>query len=268
MSVYVFGDYSRYIPYYVYSILKSYPEYYVIVFYMGHLSESEKESLNRIKDQLSSNFEIKEGYYKHLDYLNRKIKKALRFLIPYKEFKEFENVYIGDVDFLILNEKPGLLQEHLEHSKKIGLPFSNKIRNHSKRLTGLHFIRTDAYYSKMETVISSYLNNIDKLTKDFKTLKNIEEFLYKIVNETFGYGKINEYPFRPHHGIHLGMLRKNQIKDFDKYIKNENKTPHRLPPLSDIKEQLSAFYKDDLFKELLKINPIPEMDELTQKLGF
>src|SRR5690625_7837781 len=63
MAVYVFGDYTRYIPYYVYSVLKSYPDYYVKVFTRDSLSPNEKKCMALIRDQVSPNFEVIESYF-------------------------------------------------------------------------------------------------------------------------------------------------------------------------------------------------------------
>src|SRR5690625_6105803 len=98
MTVYVFGDYTRYIPYYIYSILKSYPVYYVKVYTKDPLSSNEKNSLKLIRNQVSSNFKIIEGYFDK--YINSKppikmiggIETIIRFLLLYKEFKYFKYV--------------------------------------------------------------------------------------------------------------------------------------------------------------------------------
>jgi hypothetical protein len=59
VTTYVYGNYKKFIPYYVYSILKSYPDYFVKIFVNGQLSTNEHASLERIKQQLSKNLEIK-----------------------------------------------------------------------------------------------------------------------------------------------------------------------------------------------------------------
>src|SRR5699024_11294875 len=108
MAVYVFGDYTRYIPYYVYSVLKSYPDYYVKVFTKDSLSSKEKKCLALIRDQVSPNFEIVQGYFDEYPLSEGPtkmvggIETTFRFLLPYEAFKNFKFDYIGDVDFLII----------------------------------------------------------------------------------------------------------------------------------------------------------------------
>src|SRR5699024_1857423 len=152
--VYVFGDYTRYIPYYVYSVLKSYPDYYVKVFTKDSLSSKEKKCLALIRDQVSPNFEIVQGYFDeyplsegHTEMVGS-IDTTLRLVLHNETFKNCEFSYIGDVNLLIIRETPSLINGHKKHSNKIGVPYSNTIRAHSKRLTGLHFIKVKDYYQK------------------------------------------------------------------------------------------------------------------------
>lgn len=49
ISAYVFGNYTKYIPYYVYSILKSYPDYFVKIFCMDRLTKKENACMEMIK---------------------------------------------------------------------------------------------------------------------------------------------------------------------------------------------------------------------------
>lgn len=57
-SAFVFGDYEKFIPFYVYSIHKNYPDSDIIIFYHSNLSSHLKESLKRYK-QLT----IYENFY-------------------------------------------------------------------------------------------------------------------------------------------------------------------------------------------------------------
>src|SRR5699024_9208899 len=199
MTVYVFGKYTRYIPYYIYSVLKSYPSYYVKVYSKESLSANENKSLDLIRNQISSNFEVIEDYLS--DYINLKtptkmvggIETTFRFLLPHKEFKNFKYVYIGDVDFLIIRETPSLLDGHKNHSNKIDVPYSNAIRSNSKRLTGLHFIKVKEYYNKMNPLIIEYLENPNLFLKEVKNFKYDEEFLYQLVEKGIGFGKIHKH---------------------------------------------------------------------------
>ena len=65
-TAYVFGKYTDYIPYYIYSILKSYPDYYVKIFVQQSLAKKEKLCLNLVSKGLSDHFEIKENYFNNI----------------------------------------------------------------------------------------------------------------------------------------------------------------------------------------------------------
>jgi len=252
-AVFVYGDYSKFIPFYIYSILKSYPEYYVKVFLRESLPEKERKCIELIRERLSSNFEIKENYYSNFK-LSDSTMRVLRFLIPYEEFKEFENVYIGDVDFLIVKETPSILERHLKHCEKIGLPYSNVIRRGTKRLTGLHFIRVKEYYSKMNKIIKYYLENTDELYRLMNKLNSNEKFLYFIIEKEIGFGKLNQVKkYRPHHGIHLGC-------EMVGYFKNRRERYNLL------KNQLNEYFNDPLFLDMLKILPVEKIIQLSYEL--
>src|SRR5699024_11987504 len=96
MAVYVFRDYTRYIPYYVYSVLKSYPEYYVKVFTRDSLSPNEKKCMALIRDQVSPNLEVIESYFDESLHLEKPtkmvdgIQTTYRFLRPYEALKTFK----------------------------------------------------------------------------------------------------------------------------------------------------------------------------------
>ncbi|WP_054707059.1 glycosyltransferase family 4 protein [Bacillus sp. JCM 19041] len=94
MTTYVYGNYKKFIPYYIYSILKSYPDYYVKIFANSKLSSKESGSLQLINQHLSKNFEVKETYRPNkVSQANEG--KARRFLLPSNEFNDFEYVYIA-----------------------------------------------------------------------------------------------------------------------------------------------------------------------------
>src|SRR5699024_7563425 len=255
MVVYVFGNYTRYIPYYIYSVLKSYPDYYVKVYAKDPLTSEEKKCLTLLKKQLSSNFEVTEGYLK--EYLNEEsssqmvggIETTFRLLLPYEELKEFKYVYIGDVDFLIIREIPSLLEVHQNHVQKIGVPYSNAIRPNSKRLTGLHFIKVKEYYANMLPLINQYLENPNLLEKECKYLKNDEEFLYQLIEEGVGFGKMREFHFRPPHGFHVGIGRKGndmeRKRKIDRYIQQKQLSKQ------GILRQLNVYYDDPLFQKIM-----------------
>jgi hypothetical protein len=265
ISTYVFGTYTKYIPFYVYSILKSYPDYHVKLFIDKELSLSEKKCLTLIKNELSDNFSIHENFFPEYDFLNNIHingggKTILRWLIPENMFDGYDYIYIGDVDFLIIREEPNLLESHLSHCERIQLPFSNKIRsifdidNDIDRLTGLHFIIKKPYYEKIGPTIS-YLKDRNKLIEFLSGLKFDEQFLYYLVKQSFNFDNLrNHDAFRPHHGIHLGLGRgKRSPSRVLKELNNAEK--YESLRLDDARDCLRFYLQDYLFQKLLQILP-------------
>lgn len=255
---FVYGDYTKYIPFYIYSILKSYPNYFVKIFVNKRLDPQEEKALELINRRLSTNFEIKEDYFNQFDLERLNIpkegKKAIRFLIPKHEFVDFENVYFGDIDILIVRENPDLLQTHLEHCNKVNLPYSNLIRKGEKRLTGLHFFKVDEYYEKMDSLINSYLKDEEKLIQTVSKYKWDEEFLYHIVEEGIGFGDLSKHPYRPHHGFHIANIRNGKLKKG--YLENgPRNVVHMLPEYSELRGKLEEYFMDPLFLDILELIP-------------
>ncbi len=260
ISIFTFGDYARYIPYYIYTMLKSYPNYYVKVFHKDRLPNEVKTSLNVIKRKLSGNFEMKENFLRNTKLPDAQVGKAYKYLMPYEEYAGFDNVYIGDVDFLIINEKPSLLEGHLKNCKSTGLPYSNQVRPNTKRLTGLHFFQVENYYKKMNPIIEHYRKHTDELNKELKSYSTNEQFLYNLVDKGLSFKK-SKTLYRPHHGFHLGIIRgKNPKTKFKRYMEQDLQNPmFLLPSNQKFRLQLIAYYNDPLFKKLISLNPIKEV---------
>lgn len=269
ISVFVFGDYTRYIPYYIYTMLRSYPDYYVKVFSRDRLPNNVKTCLDLIKQKVSSNFEIKQQYMRNIKLPDPQVGKALKYIMPYDEYAEFDNVYIGDVDFIIIKEKPSLLEGHLKNCKRSGLPYSNQVRPNTKRLTGLHFFRVDNYYKKMNPVIEHYRNHLDELYKELKTYSTNEQFLYNLVAQGAGFGKGRNKIYRPHHGFHLGIIRgRNPKVKYKRYMEEDLGNPMFLLPSNRVfKRELIAYYDEPLFNKIISINPIKEVLLLKELLS-
>ncbi len=267
ISTYVYGSYTKFIPFYIYSVLKSYPDYYVKILVRDQLNKQEKKSLNLLKSNLSTNFEVKENYFNNINLPEMETKgqsnKTLRWFIPEKEFINFKYAYIGDIDFLIVREDPPLLDGHLSHCKETNLPYSNRIRNGTERLSGLHFIIVKDYYEKIGSIINYYLNNLDKLYEDIKKANKQEEFFYNLVESTIGFGDIHKQNYRPHHGFHLGCITlEGKIKKdyyFPKKYANKNNNKYL-----NIKEQIEGYFKDPLFLKMLEHLPVNEIINLSK----
>jgi len=258
-STYVFGNYTRYIPYYIYAIVNSYPEYYVKIFVDHNLNYNEKRAVSLIN---SNNFEIKENYMNNLKFKDNHIiggnKKINRWIIPYEEFKDFRYAYIGDVDMLIKKETPTLLDYHINRIKTTKLPFDNAIRNNTTRLTGLHFIEIKKYYSLIDP--EKYLYDQNKLDSILDKCERNEHFLYEIVNENINLDKYkNILTYRPNHGLHLGLFR--DVKNKEQMWKDKY---HFFKHFID---DLPNYMIDPILDEMLKISPLYELIFVKEKLN-
>ncbi len=245
IAVYVFGSYIKYVPYFVYGINRSYPDYKVKIFVREVLTDSQRATIK-------GRCEIIDGFdpVKPAGNMFGGFYRAVRFIIPYEYFRGSDYVYIGDVDMLIVREDPPLKEAHINHMQKTGLCFSNQIRKGTTRLTGLHFFETEPYYEKMQPVIQRCINDPLFLQNMVRGCARDEHFLYNIVEQGIGFGDVKEkitaggeLDYRPHHGAHIGLLRSSD----NKYIKD------RLEAMPD--------YLDDMIKEL---GTIAEIDKLTK----
>ncbi|MGB1308737.1 MAG: hypothetical protein ACPG6B_07490 [Oceanihabitans sp.] len=253
---FVFGNYQKYIPYYIYSIRKTYPLSFVKIFVEKELDFNIKSALQVLQENNITNFEIVKVDIEYADYKNFKIKggggKLIRWLVGFEYFKEFEYVYIGDIDIFFLKEEVSVLHFHKAQLKQLQLPFSNKVRlfkdgNLTKRLTGLHFFKTKEYFEKVEPIISKIKKDAIFRSEYLQGLKRDEHFLYKINKEAFQFhDKTVSKAERPWHGLHLGITRGNKGVDL-KVIKENSSLA-----IPEIKKQLLAYAKDPVFKALQK----------------
>ena len=118
---------------------------------------------------------------------------SVRFL----EFPDFssEYVYICDVDFLVTQDIIAINEETMRESN---LPFNNIVRPKTRRLTGLHFTRTNALW----TPLSGGLEVTEELLRG-----NDEELLYHLVSERLGLEKHQlKGGSRPIPGLHLSLF--------------------------------------------------------------
>ena len=153
---YVFGGYTPFIPFYVYSVLKSYPDYFVKIYVHEQLPEKEKICLELVRQRGYDRFQIVENYRdvilaKQPNGINdNKVLKVLRWLLPYEEFKDFDYVYIRDIDYLIIRKnrraaqpfaalranRPAL-QQHDRKNNSAAVPALLKLKN---------IIKNERYY--------------------------------------------------------------------------------------------------------------------------
>lgn len=204
--------YQKYLPYYVYFAFRLESKGCDIkVFAAGEkISSGIKKLVLSIEPFGDSKVVFDESSFSSgYDTSNNQILKSFRWTINRDMVEAYDNIYIGDVDILLCREGEDLFVQHLSHCEKTHLPYSNSVRNidHTKsRLSGLHFVKCDEYYSLAGKTIEKY----SRLLKENGTKVSNEENLYRIVEES-GMGFPKKW-WRPHHGIHLGLWRNGGAK--------------------------------------------------------
>lgn len=272
-SSFVFGSYQKYIPYYIYSICRTHPDSFTKVFIEKNLEPNIQKSLSYLKNQGFGNFEVIElkatfETFKGFEMKGGGIKTIIRYLIGEEYFKEFEYVYVGDIDILFLSETINLLEFHKKQMRTLNLPFSNKVRldnadRLTKRLTGLHFFQTEAYFEKITPIISRIRSDSTYRTNYLKGLRRDEEFLYKMNLEAFSFDPVSvSKAERPWHGLHLGITRGN--KDLDIGTIEENSSLN----IDEIKYQLRKYLNDPIFKEIQKHVFVIELEAILRTLSI
>ncbi len=159
---------------------------------------------------------------------------ALRFLTGYGPYEGYDNIYITDIDMMILPEIPRLHDFHLREMKN--RCYSNSLRNkhHTFELngetwnglysmTGLHFCNKE-WFDRVE-------KSAEKYRKFLKT--NIVgrgfdgRILYLMAKEN-GLGLPEKHKqIKRHHGIHIGTFRL-----YDKHNPKINELERKNSPVA------------------------------------
>lgn len=182
------------------------------------LKQKYKNSLIIIKNTIST---IKPQY---LRYLNEPIFKS-------------KYTYIGDIDILICENILGFHTKFLNDYNSI---ISNNIRKPAKRLTGLHFVLTNEYYSKTLLIRAEL--------KKSKSLIGDETMLYDICKNIFS-KEFLQLPYdmdlyRPQHGQHLSLNRKPFLKSSPMSVEYKN----------EYKENFLKLINDSFILDLINLN--------------
>lgn len=255
-STFVFGSYERFIPYYITSIKKNYPEADIIIFYAGKLNNNVRKYLKEITEIRIILYE--DFYLEKFPFIDEyKIrgggsKTLLRFLIPGRYFENYDFVYFGDVDIILLQEEYNLFEFHEEQAVKNKLPFSNKVRSLpnkgglSNRLTGLHFVEVERYFEKMDPLIFKFFNDHNFRSTLMNSITRDEEFLYRISMKAFHFkpADLSENK-RPWHGFHLGLVRGKNYLNLKTVEENSSIS------LTDLKQQLTELNSKNTVNNML-----------------
>lgn len=261
---YVFGDkYQSFIPIFIYSVLKAYPDYYVKIYTDRALSSQLQEELASICKMGS--FEIISDCLTHVGLTQKalrydQISKCVRWLYIDEDYEKYDAIYIGDIDIFMVQEKIPLFDQHMIHAGIMQSCYSNFIREQQiaksfknfirfllkyglketfkffktdgkiKKLSGLHFIITKDYLPLLEKYQKHYIEELNLLAESKSSKWNLcsfnnEHLLYCLIRDmqlfippnshlsarqVLEQTNPNEMAFRPFHGLHLGLWRKDK----------------------------------------------------------
>ena len=115
-------SFQYYIPIFIYTWLRAYPNAIVKVYLRGKLNADVITTLDLIDEQES--FIIEEDSF--LDFPTRESTcNTLRHLIPEDEFEGFDYLYITDIDFIALRHNPSHLDYFAENMSRTKLPYAS-----------------------------------------------------------------------------------------------------------------------------------------------
>jgi len=106
------NHYSYFIPVFVYSIKKAYPDAGVKVFVMGKLKDDIRAAMDDLRrsNAINNDWEIFDNRYSEYPK-NESTCNSLRFLLNKENFSGYDYVFVRDVDFVVFRHKP----THLEY---------------------------------------------------------------------------------------------------------------------------------------------------------
>ena len=229
LVLYVFGKkYQEFIPLFLLSVFKLYSDYGVRIYLDSDLLPVVKENLEIFKDydyKIIENYKMDDGLTKKAESFDQ-IQKCRRWYIYDDDFKNYEAIYIGDVDIFFCPEKTELFEAHLKHCDAIQKPFSNIKRTRTfnnlssklilrniikfgplqaikfyfitnkilERLSGLHFIKTADYFNKVLPLKGEFIKELNLLAEGKSKrysfwMFNNEGFLHDMMSAA-GFGDI------------------------------------------------------------------------------
>lgn len=200
------SKYQNYIPLFIYCMHKSYPEYKIKLFTHGIIQTNILTALHHLKH---TDHEIHEGLFDEFHY-TKYAPISWRFVVPPEHYEEYENVYITDIDMMIVSQSVDLLYYHLNEMGETGLCYSNSLRNSkhwkgTESFTGLHFASKE-WFERTEEARQKYWTKL-RLGRVGSKREYDGHMLYLMAKES-GLGKCKKLKLAErHHGIHLGNFR-------------------------------------------------------------
>lgn len=217
----VHGWHMDYIPLFLYSLRKAYPEAGALVL-TGQNSHISSDSKYRVENDF-------EGYkvtskspemWRFLAFASERFEK---YLVNYDYF------YVTDVDYIICPEYPSLLQQHLNHCETLGLSYSTHMRVYEPKIVVARLFATRSFARAVAEVVDVFDLLVAEHAENIfqrKPRHPGERLLYKIIVQSglrapprlevhspeaefdiLNPANYGDALFNPQHGIHLGIGR-------------------------------------------------------------
>lgn len=168
------NHYQYFIPVFVYSIKKAYPEAGVKVFLAGKLKDELRAIMTKLRTEklINDDWEIFED--KYLDYPKRpSMYNAMRFLLKKENFSGYDYVLIKDIDFIVVPHEPTHLKYLSKRMKSVGAcllgtrgPYNRPRRPHINRrgwkyeftriAGGTVLLKNPEWFDKTAQAVSDY----------------------------------------------------------------------------------------------------------------
>ncbi len=197
--------YQWYMPLFIACLHYSYPEYHQKYFFQGKMDARVKSAL----DSFDFDFDVVHGVFDGWK-VSKYAPISWRFLVPPEHYKDYDYVYITDIDMMIMREKVSLLDFHVCEMEETGLCYSNSRRNskhwqgkHS--LSGLHFVSQE-WFEKTEVARQKYANLVQSGERGAK--REFDGHMLWLMVKESALNTCKKYKLvKRHHGIHLGNFR-------------------------------------------------------------
>jgi hypothetical protein len=116
------NHFAYFVPVFIYSTKKAYPDAGVKIFVKGKLKEEVKQALELVRQHYPDGWEVLEGQFDSYP-MRKSTCNCLRFLLPGEFFKGYDYVLVRDVDFVTLPHQPSHLRYFAKRMKACKLPY-------------------------------------------------------------------------------------------------------------------------------------------------
>jgi hypothetical protein len=168
---------------------------------------------------------------------------ALRFVVPPEHYQEYDNVYVTDIDIMIMPEKQSLEDFHIHEMISTGLCYSNSLRHKLhyagyQSMSGLHFA-SRKWFQETENQRKIYYDLLKKgLVGVYREYDGV--MLYRMAEKS-GLQTPPKFKLKKrHHGIHLGNFR---------LFNNKEKWEDRIP--QEYRSTWSMFASEPDFAKII-----------------